>query len=196
MHFTDRSCEKVELNAPSPCAPDRDRRQHDVAGGEEAAAARRRRRQRDLPQRRANEQCEPDGDREFSRASIQRRRRPAGFERCQGRQDDRRDREARRDKGQRRDDALRACARRRRGPRAPRSSAAPDPRASASRRTQPLFRSGGVASSTKAVSAASSGIDVCACEPSRRTETPRSAASRLPMARMTGTFCSECSRTL
>ena len=64
------------------------------------------------------------------------------------------------------------------------------------RRPHSLATSGGVASLTNAASASSSPIDVCAGEPNRRTETARSAASRLPMARMTGVLCSECSRTL
>jgi predicted transglutaminase-like cysteine proteinase len=57
-------------------------------------------------------------------------------------------------------------------------------------------RSGGLASSTKAASAASRLIVVCSAEPRRRIETARSAASRLPIASSTGTLASECSRTL
>ena len=59
-----------------------------------------------------------------------------------------------------------------------------------------LFRSGGVASSTKPAMAASKPSALCAFEPSRRTDTVRSAASRLPTAMITGVLVSECSRTL
>ena len=57
-------------------------------------------------------------------------------------------------------------------------------------------KSGGTASCVSAVSAASSGIVCCFSEPRRRIETVRSAASFLPTTSSTGTFASECSRTL
>jgi predicted transglutaminase-like cysteine proteinase len=57
-------------------------------------------------------------------------------------------------------------------------------------------KSGGLASSTNAASAASRLIVVCSAEPRRRIDTARSAASRLPIASSTGTLASECSRTL
>ena len=57
-------------------------------------------------------------------------------------------------------------------------------------------KSGGVASPFSAGTISSKPITVCSCEPSRRTETLRASASRMPTARMTGTFASECSRTL
>lgn len=56
--------------------------------------------------------------------------------------------------------------------------------------------SGGIASSFSCATSASSPRVSCAWLPKRRTETVRSAASFLPTARMTGIFCSECSRTL
>lgn len=66
--------------------------------------------------------------------------------------------------------------------------------------SQPLARarrtSGGVASSASWATSASRPITSCAWLPKRRTETVRSAASFLPTARITGIFCSECSRTL
>ena len=62
--------------------------------------------------------------------------------------------------------------------------------------SQSRFRSGGVASSLSAASTASSDIGVWFCEPRRRTFTARSSISRLPTTRITGTFCTECSRTL
>ena len=58
------------------------------------------------------------------------------------------------------------------------------------------FTSGGTASSVSAARAASSGITVCFSEPRRRIETWRVSASLRPTTSSTGTFASECSRTL
>ena len=57
-------------------------------------------------------------------------------------------------------------------------------------------KSGGTASSAKALSAASTGRTGCPSLPRRRMETVRSVASFFPTTSMTGTFASECSRTL
>src|SRR5271163_1541984 len=57
-------------------------------------------------------------------------------------------------------------------------------------------KSGGVASATSSASASSAAADRCPVDPSRRIESVRSAASFLPTAISTGTFASECSRTL
>ena len=59
-----------------------------------------------------------------------------------------------------------------------------------------LRRSGGTASSARALSAVSSGITCWPSLPSLRIETRRSAASFLPTTSITGTLASECSRTL
>lgn len=56
--------------------------------------------------------------------------------------------------------------------------------------------SGGVASSTSAAMASSSGSTVWRSLPSRRTETDRPSASFLPTTSSAGIFASECSRTL
>ena len=58
------------------------------------------------------------------------------------------------------------------------------------------FKSGGTASSASILSASSSGITCWPSLPRRRIETVRSAASFLPTTSITGTFASECSRTL
>ena len=55
---------------------------------------------------------------------------------------------------------------------------------------------GSRASSFRLDSASFKLITVWSCEPSRRTETLRASASRIPTAMMTGTLASECSRTL
>ena len=60
----------------------------------------------------------------------------------------------------------------------------------------PRRTSGGMASSASIASASSSDIDTCCCEPSRRIDTVRSAASLRPATSITGIFASECSRTL
>ena len=57
-------------------------------------------------------------------------------------------------------------------------------------------KSGGTASASSIFSASSNRITTCSCEPSRRIETVFSSASRLPSAKITGTFATECSRTL
>ena len=57
-------------------------------------------------------------------------------------------------------------------------------------------KSGGTASAAIALIAASSGSTCCCCDPSLRTETVPSSASRFPTTNITGTLASECSRTL
>lgn len=63
-------------------------------------------------------------------------------------------------------------------------------------RSYASFTSGGVASAASAASASERLAELCACEPRRRMETVRSAASFLPTTRSAGTLASECSRTL
>jgi len=60
----------------------------------------------------------------------------------------------------------------------------------------PHRRSGGVASARSIATASSSVSASCAWLPSRRSATLRSSASRLPTTSSTGTFATECSRTL
>ena len=57
-------------------------------------------------------------------------------------------------------------------------------------------RSGGNASAARACSAASRLKVSCSLPPSRRSETVPSSASRRPTTSITGTFATECSRTL
>lgn len=56
--------------------------------------------------------------------------------------------------------------------------------------------SGGTASSVSSASTSANAFTVLACEPSRRTATVPSSASRLPHTRITGTLARLCSRTL
>ena len=60
----------------------------------------------------------------------------------------------------------------------------------------PYLKSGAVASATSAATASAKLIDFWSCDPSRRMLTACSSISRLPTTKITGTFASECSRTL